>query len=126
MSPSKKSKKILVVEDNAPMSNLLRDIFEVFDYQTLQACDGEEALELLKEEPFEMVITDIRMPKLNGVELLKIIKENYPQVPVVVITGFKTGNETGKLVLESADGFLYKPFKVEDIEKLLRQLVQKG
>ncbi len=123
------TKKILVVDDDSNMANLLSDILVVLHCQTKQAYDGEQALRLLKEEPYDMVITDLRMPKMSGINLLKVVKENYPQLPVVIITGFSLGTSGTSgtsqhiLVTEKADAFLRKPFKVEDIEKLLKNLL---
>ncbi|OGC74457.1 MAG: hypothetical protein A2145_05880 [candidate division Zixibacteria bacterium RBG_16_40_9] len=105
------------------MSSLLGDILEVFQCQSTQANDGEEALRLLKEEEYDLVITDMRMPKMSGLDLLRFVKDNHPKLPVVVISGFNLGPQQDALVSEIADGFLSKPFKVQDIEKLLKNLL---
>lgn len=122
------TKKILIVDDNVDMARLLSDIFEVLHCQTKRAHDGEEALRLLKEEQYDMVITDLRMPKMSGTSLLKAVKDNYPKLPVVIIAGPSQGTSGGTsqhiIVTEGADGFLRKPFKVEDIEKLLKKLLK--
>lgn len=120
------TKKILIVDDNLNMASLLSDILEVLHCQTKQAYDGEQALRLLKEEQYDMVITDLRMPKMSGINLLKVVKDNYPKLPVVVITGFSLGTSGTSqhiLVTEKADAFLRKPFEVEDIKKLLKKLL---
>ena len=114
---------ILIVDDNINMSSLLGDILEVFQCQSTQANDGEEALRLLKEEEYDLVITDMRMPKMSGLDLLRFVKDNHPKLPVVVISGFNLGPQQDALVSEIADGFLSKPFKVQDIEKLLKNLL---
>jgi len=127
------TKKILVVDDDLNMASLLSDILEVLHCQTKQAYDGEQALRLLKEEQYDMVITDVRMPKMSGINLLKVVKHNYPKLPVVLMTGFSLGTSGASgtsgtsqhiLVTEQADAFLRKPFKVEDIEKLLKKLLK--
>ena len=125
MSTSKSSKvlKVLIVDDNDQMSSLLADILELFDYQTQQARDGEEALQCLKQDNFNLVITDLKMPRMSGTELLKIIKKAYPQLPVVVISGLTPGNTQNIIISEQADGYLHKPFTVEQIEKILLALV---
>lgn len=122
MSASKTG-KILIVEDNDQMSSLLADILELFDYQAQQAKDGEEALRFLEEDQFTLVITDLRMPKMSGTELLKLIKKTHPKLPVVVVSGFVPGNTQNVIITEQADGFLHKPFTVEQIERLLKDLV---
>lgn len=116
-------KKILIVDDNPNMSVLLSDILEIFEYQGTQAEDGEEALEKLKTDEYAMVFTDLRMPKMDGIDLLKAIKIQHPQVPVVVITGYSLGETQNMLLTEKADGFLNKPFKVNEIKDLLAELL---
>ncbi len=122
MSTSKTG-KILIVDDNDQMCSLLADILELFDYQAHQAKDGEEALSKLKQDRFDLVITDLRMPKMSGTELLKLIKKDQPRLPVVVVSGFTPGNTQNLIIGEQADGFLNKPFTVEQIEKMLSDLL---
>jgi len=117
------SKKILIVDDNPNMSVLLSDILEIFEYQGTQAEDGEEALNKLKGENYAMVFTDLRMPKMDGIDLLKAIKNQHPDLPVVVITGYSLGETQNLLLTERADGFLNKPFKVNEIKDLLEKLL---
>jgi CheY-like chemotaxis protein len=117
------SKKILIVDDNPNMSVLLSDILEIFEYQGFHAQDGEEALTKLKTEDFAMVFTDLRMPKMDGIDLLKAIKNDHPEMPVVVITGYSLGETQNLLLNQRADGLLNKPFKVNDIEGLLSKLL---
>ena len=116
-------KKILIVDDNLNMASLLSDVLEVFSCQTIQASNGEEALRFLKEEKFDLVITDLRMPKMNGIDLLQATKESYPNLPVVVITGYKLEAPQEAIVYQAADGFLAKPFKVQDVEQMLKRLL---
>ena len=117
------SKKILIVDDNPNMSVLLSDILEIFEYEGAQAEDGEEALTKLKNDDFAMVFTDLRMPKMDGIDLLKAIKNQHPELPVVVITGYSLGETQNILLTERADGFLNKPFKVNEIKDLLERLL---
>lgn len=116
-----KTHQILIVEDNPNMSCLLTDILDFFDYKTMGAKDGEEALEILAKESFDMVITDLRMPKMGGIDLLRSIKDQFPRLPVVVITGFDSDNYRSDANAAHADGFLCKPFKVDQIKELLKE-----
>ena len=113
--------QILIVDDNPHMSSLLSDILDFFDYKAMGARDGEEALKILIEESFDMVITDLRMPKMGGMDLLHNIKEKFPHMPVVIITGFGTDSSRSDAFAAQADGFLAKPFKVEEIKELLKK-----
>ena len=118
-----KTKKILIVDDNPHMSALLSDILEMFDFQTIRANDGEEALTFLKSEDFDLVITDLKMPKVGGMELLNSIKANQPELPVVVITAYERPSTQDEIFKAKADGFLAKPFTVREIEALLKRVL---
>jgi DNA-binding NtrC family response regulator len=118
------SKKILIVDDNPNMSVLLSDILEIFEYEGSQAENGEEALEKLGNDNYAMVFTDLRMPKMDGIDLLKAIKDKHPTMPVVVITGYSIGETQNMLLTQRADGFLNKPFKVNEIKELLDKILR--
>ncbi len=118
-----REKKILIVDDNPHMCNLLADILEIFNYQGIKAKDGEEALVFLKKDNYDMVITDLRMPNLGGMDLLKTIKDEKPSLPVVVITAFGKSDTQQDVLAAKADGYLAKPFKVDEIEELLKKLL---
>lgn len=117
------SRKILIVDDNPNMSSLLAEMLEVFDYESLRAGDGLEAIEKVEKNDISLVITDMRMPKMSGLDLLQKIKEKRPDLPVVVISGYALDDEGSNLLSNMADGFLNKPFKMSDIEQLLKQVV---
>jgi len=113
--------RILIVDDNPNMSNLLSDMLEVFEFDSARAADGEEALSLLNQENFSLIITDLRMPKMGGLELLRSVKEKFPNLPVVVISGYSTESTEKELLSAKADSFLSKPFRMNDIELILKK-----
>jgi len=117
------AKKILIVDDNPNMSALLSEMLDVFNYESNVASDGIQALEELKSGGFSMVITDMRMPKMSGLELLKEIKTSHPKVKVVVISGYSNSDIESQASEYKADGFLGKPLMMADIEKLLDDLL---
>jgi CheY-like chemotaxis protein len=117
------TKRILIVDDNPNMSVLLSDILEIFDFQGAHAQDGSEALEKLRRHKYDLVFTDLRMPNMDGLDLLKAIKSEHPEMPVVVVTGYSDANTKEEVISERADGFLSKPFKVNEIQFLLSSLL---
>jgi two-component system response regulator PilR (NtrC family) len=121
LSPMSRTNQILIVDDNPHMTSLLAETLEFFDYRGIAATDGEEALHKLKEDSFDMVITDLRMPRMGGMDLLRTIKDGFPYLPVVVITGFDAEASKGDALSAHADGFLSKPFKVDEIKELLQK-----
>jgi DNA-binding NtrC family response regulator len=118
------NRKILIVDDNENMAALLSEILEVFDFDSINVENGELALESLKNEDFDMVITDLKMPGMSGEELFGAVKKEYPNMPVVVITGYSVSSPETQQILTNADGFLHKPFKVTDVEGLLKEVLK--
>jgi CheY-like chemotaxis protein len=117
------TKKILIVDDNPNMSTLLSDILEIFDFKGEHADDGAIALEQLRRTKYDLVFTDLRMPNMDGHDLLRAIKSEHPNLPVVVVTGYSGADTRDEVLSEKADGFLSKPFKVNDIQSLLTSLL---
>ncbi len=115
-------KSVLIVDDNPNMASLLSEMMEIFDFTSERAADGDEALEKLEKTKFSIVISDMRMPNMTGLELLDHVKVKYPKVPVVIISGYAMKDETSPSGLHP-DGFLSKPFLMTDIEQLLNSLL---
>jgi DNA-binding NtrC family response regulator len=117
------AKKILIVDDNPNMSSLLCEMLEVFDYESVRANDGTEALTELSKGEFSMVISDMRMPNMTGLELLKEVKTRHPKLPFVLISGYSVAEMEHATEDLKADGFLGKPLMMSDIERLLNTLL---
>ncbi len=113
--------KILIVDDNPNMASLLSEMLEVLNLQSTVSTDGEMALKFLENDEYAVVVTDLKMPKMSGTQLLKAIKQKHPDLPVVVISGYSVGSVESKLVEGLADGFINKPFRMVDIEAALER-----
>jgi len=120
---ARNKKKVLVVEDNPNMSGLLSDMLEVFDVESVCASNGVEALNLVNDKDFGMIISDLRMPKMSGTELLLAVKERYPGMPVVLISGYTVETADDETVTRHADGFLSKPFKMNELQEVLSKFM---
>ena len=115
---------VLIVDDNAEIRSVLKDIFKN-EYQVLEAQDGEEALQLAQKEIPDCIISDVMMPKLDGFEFTKQIKNNELTsfIPVILLTA-KTSDEAHLEGLKStADAFLTKPFNNEIVKATMQQLI---
>jgi len=123
VKPIGDKKKILVVDDEPSILSTLIDSLEALGYFAAGANNGKEALESIKKESFDLVITDIRMPEKNGIDLMKDIKEQYPDLPVVMITGYPLAYPPERAKIEGADGYIAKPFRLGQIDKLLAKLL---
>lgn len=108
--------RILVVDDDQRMANTLKDILSVKNFEAEVAFSGSEALEKLKRGRFDCVLSDIKMPEMNGVELFKAIKQTRPDMPVVLMTAFSTNKLVTEGLQEGVIASLSKPL---DIEALL-------
>lgn len=117
------AKKVLIVDDNPNMSSLLQEMLEVFDYDSIRASDGQEALNKVKEGNISLIITDMRMPNMTGLELLQKVKEDYPKLPVVLISGYSMGIMEDQDYDLKPDGFLGKPLSMSEVEKMLNTLL---
>jgi DNA-binding NtrC family response regulator len=116
-------REILIVDDNPNMASLLSEMLDVFDLKSRITNDGESALEILDTEEFSLVITDLKMPKMSGTELLAAIKGKRPNLPVIVISGYNVASSEGQVVEGLANGFIHKPFKMSDIQSVVEQFL---
>jgi len=107
---------ILIVDDDRRMAKTLTDIFKVKGYEAEAAYSGPEALDKMKKDHFDCVLTDIKMPEVNGVELYKAIKAMRPDLPVVLMTAYSTDRLVKEGLEEGAIATLTKPL---DINMLL-------
>jgi DNA-binding NtrC family response regulator len=105
--------RILVVDDNLILRELMETILLSCGHSCVSVEDGLAAINLLKNETFDMVISDIEMPRLNGFELLSHVKNKYPGTKVIMISGkYRPDSTIHGLPIEDAHHFLAKPFSV--------------
>ncbi len=103
--------KLLVVEDDAALAAALADSLELADYVVTTASDAEQALRLLAEIPFDLVVSDVNMPGMNGFELLSHIKGRRPELPVLLITAYGSIPRAVEAMRLGAADYLVKPFE---------------
>ena len=102
------SKKILIVDDESEMRIALETTLKREDYQLVCAEDGKQALDLFEDDAFDLVLTDVRMPKLSGLELLRAVKERSPKIPVVMMPAYGTIDNAVEAMKEGAFDYLIK------------------
>jgi DNA-binding response OmpR family regulator len=111
---------ILLVEDDAIQRRQIVRVLKAEGYQVSESSTGEDAIRHLHEEEIALVLTDKLIPDLDGMELLQHIREHYPNVPVVIMTGDPI--ETIEL---QPDALLTKPFSGRDLKSVIRSLLAK-
>ncbi len=119
------SVRILVVEDDPEMRALLRDELSDEGHGVILAEDGTEAASKIGHEAFDLVITDMRMPKAGGLELLAVVKQACPDMPVILITAFGDWPTLIEAYEKGAVDYINKPFKMRDLKNSIRKALQK-
>ena len=126
MTQKPDSGKILIVEDNSRTAESLRQMINLFELESEIAPDGDEAMKLLKENKYFLVIADTHMPGVTGFELLKHIKHNYPQTPIAVISIGDSASTRGIVATNRADFYLPKPLKMSDLQEVLSRAKERS
>jgi putative nucleotidyltransferase with HDIG domain len=121
--PTTASPRILIVDDEVEITEILADLLSE-DYQCLKAGSAEQALSLLEENQFELVISDITMPGMSGLEMIPHVKELSPETVVVMISGMQTVESAiGALRLGAFD-YLMKPFDLRQVEAVVKRALE--
>ena len=117
--------KILIVEDDKKMREALHQIMRDEGYVVESAKSGEEALRCVKEKDYDMVISDIKLPGIDGMEVLKTVRKYKPDISVVLITAYATVDSAVKAMKEGAEDYVTKPFDMEEICLVVKKVVEK-
>lgn len=117
--------KILVVDDEQSLREVLSIMLKRAGYTVTSATDGEDAVELLQKEIFDLVITDLRMPKVDGMEVLKAVKSASPETVVLIITAFASADSAVEAMKQGAYDYLTKPFQVDEVQLIIRNALEK-
>jgi two-component system chemotaxis response regulator CheY len=118
------SKSALIVDDSATMRNMIKAVMDDMGFESITAQDGEKALKILGEKTVDIIITDINMPNMDGIELIKHLREqkNSKFTPILVITteGGANVKEAGKKA--GASGWIVKPFNPDSLKAAVTKL----
>jgi len=119
--------KVLIVDDDHIWLRLIKKKFENYSdtFTTLTAPDGEAAVASLKDNMVSLVVTDMQMPKMDGLALLAHLSENYPDIPVIIMTAYSTPSSKKTVLEGGAAGYIEKPFVVEDLATKIIKTLQK-
>ena len=115
---------VLSVDDDGDLRDLLHELICDMGLISVTAVDGMDALQKMAEEQFDIVITDINMPRLNGIGLIKRIAAEYSDTDVIAITGFQTEYNYTDIIALGASDFISKPINMNEFEAKIRRLVR--
>jgi len=120
------ARKVLVVDDEKYIRDLLANLLTEKDWEVDVAEDGEQALQKLTQAEFGVILSDIKMPRMDGFTLLKNVKRDYPEVAVVMMTGFSQQHTIREALSLGAEEYLPKPFRVEELVMAVERAQQKA
>ncbi|MDY0391473.1 MAG: response regulator, partial [Desulfobulbus oligotrophicus] len=116
---------ILIVDDELSMRQFLKILLEKEGYNVATAADGREALDLVTRQSFDLIISDIRMPGMSGLELLAQLKQIKADMGVIMITAFASPEDAVEAMKNGAFDYITKPFNVDEIKNVIRTVLKK-
>lgn len=117
---------VLIVDDERSMRDFLKILLEKEGHQVTTADSGARALETLKKISVDVIVSDIRMPGMSGIELLETVKEHSPEMPVIMITAFASPDDAVLAMKNGAFDYISKPFNVDEIKSVIESATNKN
>lgn len=117
-------KSILIVEDSTTTRSLIRAVIEeVGDFNIIEAPTGFDALKILPSQDVDLVVTDINMPDINGLELINFIKSNprYSHIPLIIVTTERSAEDKKRGMALGAAAYVTKPFKASELQEIVKK-----
>jgi CheY-like chemotaxis protein len=120
-------RKVLIVDDDHIWLRLIKKKFEKYSdkFEALFASDGMRAVELLKTNTISLVVTDLQMPEMDGFSLLARLSEQYPDIPVIIVTAYSTPKSKKRVLEAGAAGYIEKPFVIEELAHKIIECLRK-
>ena len=118
------SMTVLVIDDDAHIRTAIGKFLIARGHTVIEAADGEKGVEVVESQAVDIVITDVKMPKMDGLEVLRQVQSVSPETEVIVITGVKEAENAFRALREGAFDFFNKPFKVEELNAAIRRTVR--
>lgn len=115
--------KILIIEDNLRVSSLMKRGLESQGYEIYISEDAEDALVIVERIDFDLIITDIMLPQMNGIELSKLIKQKHPDLPIIMLTALGTIDEKIEGFDAGADDYMVKPFEIRELYARIKAIL---
>lgn len=121
-----KAGRVLIIDDEASCRFLLGECLNAYGYECQEACDGSQGLNRALDEEWDLILSDILMPGLNGIELVRVVKKFKPSVPVIMISAERKSDTIQKAFREGAYDFLFKPFDVDELEMTMARALERS
>ena len=118
--------RILIVDDEQITLDNISYILQKEGYTTITCLTGQEAVEIIKKSRFDLLITDLKLPDIDGIDILKICKELHPETEVIIVTAYATIDTAVCAMKEGAYHYLTKPFKIDELRILVQKALEKN
>jgi len=119
-------KTILIVEDSATTRALIRAVIdEIGEYETVEAESGFEALKMLPQQEYDLIVTDINMPDINGLELINFVRNNprYNRLPIIIVSTERSEEDKKRGMALGATAYVTKPFKSSELQEIIKTIL---
>lgn len=116
--------KLLIVDDEVEICDFLKSFFEERSYDVKSATSGEAALKVVEEFNPKVILLDIKMPGIDGVEVLKRVKSKHPKIKVIMVTALETRDKIEECLRLGADNYITKPLSLEYLENDVREKIE--
>ncbi|MDA8431899.1 MAG: response regulator [Nitrospiraceae bacterium] len=119
-------KTILIVEDSATTRSLIRAVIdEIGEFDTVEASSGFEALKMLPQQDYDLIITDINMPDINGLELISFVRSNprFSHLPIVIVSTERSEEDKKRGMALGATAYVTKPFKSFELQEIIKKTI---
>jgi CheY-like chemotaxis protein len=113
--------RVLVVDDDPTILEVISTFLESKGYSVETSVNGQQALESIEQVEFDLVISDIEMAGMNGFELLRRIRESYPKIGIILMTGYEEAHPLSAALRAGADGYISKPFSLRKFSLIFEQ-----
>lgn len=117
--------KVLVVDDDKSFREMLEEFLLTKDYDVTLAADGKEAIQKVNEAPPELILCDLKMPEMNGLEVLTLVKKTHPEITFIMMTAYGDMSTWAEALGEGAYEFINKPFLPEEMHLLIQKSIAK-
>ena len=113
---------ILVVDDNKDFADVFCDILRSNNYKAESCYGGVQVIDIVKDDRFDILFLDIRMPEMDGIETLRAIKKTHPDTTVIMMTGYSVDEMVHKALEAKASDIIYKPFEIDKVLTLIKSI----
>ena len=114
-------KKIIVVDDELLLRDVMYDYLTSQGYDVVLAADADKALEMVEAHVPHIALIDIKLPNMSGIELTRIIKQNYPNMYIIIMTGYPSLDTAATAMKSGASEYIIKPFRLDELNKIIKK-----